>query len=383
MKTLLQAFLYTFKYLKVRQQFLFNECLVIFHHTKRFIAILTFTISSVSTSAYANAPQCESLFSDVVLLNTSNFDEALLANEMFAKAYQEEYAALNKWWKKSTVQLLRSRIKNKVLVQCKSGCTEADISRIVADSVEGTFEKIESVSYQGRRIRGFAILTGITVGTIIGGSYLKMHLSPNERFLSELVSTATTIAIYKLGAPLLDQVTALAVRGGYRLQDGKEFFRKNMEFVRLRALYKVLREKMTPLEQEEAGRMSTLLGQLAPTFGTAIESLESADKSKGGMPAAAARIADIAIRMRQYFPEIAPDNPEVIRTIQMVFTQRIVTEDPGSKTSLVADKVKLQKLYELIIKQIEIYDPLYKESENAAKLYQQGIQSWLGLGLGL
>ncbi len=342
----------------------------------KYILMVSLLFSASPQIAFAEALRCESIFSESHL----GFDEPMpFSDQRFAKAYKDEYEALEKWWQRRAVQLTKAQVKSKVEIACRNGCSEKDISRIVSDSVENTFVKFDKAFYQMKRARGFAILTGITVGTIIGGSYIKIHLPGNERFLSDVVSTVTTIAIYKLGAPLLDQVTSLAVRGGYRLQHGKEFFRKNMEFARMRALYNVLREKMTPLEQEEAGRMTNLLGQLAPTFGTAIESMESGDRSKGGMPAAAARIADIAIRMRQYFPEIKSNDPEVVRTIDMVFTQRVVVEDPNNAGNFISDTKKLQLLYDLTIKQIEKYDPLYKESPEVAELYRDGIASWLGL----
>ena len=340
----------------------------------RYVLAVILTLSAFAGQASASGPRCEDIFKEMVVRSE---DIIPFSNENFVKIYKEEYDAIEQWWGRPVVKVMRGSIKNKVVEACKNGCSEKEISRVVADSIQSAFSKIDKATLQAKRIRGYAILTGITVGTIVGGSYLKGTL-PDQRFLTDVISTVTTIAIYKLGAPVLDQVTALAVRGGYRLQDGKEFFRKNVEYVRMRALYRILREKMTPLEQEEAGRVSNLLGQLAPALGTAIESMDSMDRSKGGMQAAAARIADMAIRMRQYFPEIRPNDPEILRTVDMVFTQRVVAVDPSTGAT-VPDRQRLQSLYELVIKQIEKYDPLYRESPDAADVYRNSIKEWLGL----
>lgn len=358
----------------IEQVFIFlRRCLKMRQAPQLIKLLMVMSLVLPSLAPAAEAPRCESIFSE------SEADVSPMSNELFAQIYKDEYNNIETWWQKGAVQLLRGNIKSKVDEVCATTCTEQDITRVVAESIETTLNKIDKVTYQIRRVRGYAILTGITVGTIIGASYLKLNLPVHERFLGDVVSTITTLAIYKLGAPLLDQVQAVAVRGGYRLRHGKDFFRKDAEMPRLRALYQVLREKMTPMEQEESGRISSLQGQLATTFSTAIESSLSGDKAKGGISAGAARIAELAVRMRQSFPEIHFDNPDIMRTVGMTLLQRLEMPDPQDEDSMIPDIAKRQALYKITIQQIAKWDPLYSSSVETKEIYDEGMKAWLGL----
>jgi hypothetical protein len=187
----------------------------------------------------------------------------------------------------------------------------------------------------------------------------------------------TTLVVLNLGAPFFDHLKSVVARGSYRLREGKDFFRRSQNepgkatvlnrLARDRAMWRVYNEKMTPLEQAESMRVNTALSSVESAFASAIESTLSTDPSKGGIQRGSARLALAAIKLRQFFPEIALDDPDLLRSIRMTYTQYL--QAAGAR----------EKVFSLVLKEIEQNEPLYRESAEEARIYRNGIRSWLEL----
>jgi len=196
---------------------------------------------------------------------------------------------------------------------------------------------------------------------------IKSDLPHSVQWISEFVTIGTSISLYKLGAPFWDYLGGIFYRGAFRIHDGKSFFRNETEVAAYGRHYRNLNEKMTSLQQQGAARIANLLGIAESTLAPALESLQSTDPSKGGMNRAAGRIANFAIKTRKFFPDISVDDPDLGRTVNMVFTNYL------------GDRPTRLKLYELTIQQIQNYDEAFAEDESTAAMYRHAIRLWAGL----
>lgn len=65
-------------------------------------------------------------------------------------------------------QLMRVSIYKKVKSQCGSGeCFESDVAHIVESSAMESFQKIDKFKLNYRKMRGYALLAGASVGVAI------------------------------------------------------------------------------------------------------------------------------------------------------------------------------------------------------------------------
>ena len=73
-----------------------------------------------------------------------------------------------------------------------------------------------------------------------------------------------------------------------------------------------------------------------------------------------------AIKIKNYFPEVSAEDPDLVRTIQMSFVQFIGNEE-----------VKI-KLLNVTMQQIEKYDDTFSDAQTA-EIYKKSIKKWLAL----
>ncbi len=324
-------------------------------------------------SSSAQTQICSQIHSDgkfvagsTELLTFSQMDAFL---RFSSKAEAEKYKA---WSEKAVIHATRKTIHKKVIEACSGGrCSETDVARLVQSSIAESFQKFDEFKLKMKKIKGYAILTGLSVGVAFSSHYLKAALPANDSWMSDFVTIASSILLYKLGAPLWDYVGGVAIRGAFRMKDGKSFLRQGSEYTRYEAQYKLLQEKMTPREQIETARVSSLLNSLEPRFSSILESLQSKDPSKGGIEKAAAYLALTAIKMRQYFPEITADDPDVNGSVRLAFTQ-FLGED-GTR----------ERLSQLAIQQIESYYLVNNENlgktNELVQICKETVIRWVGL----
>lgn len=314
-------------------------------------------------NAIALPLMCSDLLNTKISILTPEATDSV-AREMI----QSEVAQFQTWSERLVIKAMQGTIRKKIKETCAEvqGCSEKDVARIVANSIKNSFNKFSEYKAHASKIRGYAILTGISVGIAISSQLVKGSLPHQVQWLTDFVTIASSIGLYKVGAPLWDYVAGITSRGAFRVKDGKSFFRNSEEIARYEKHYRILQEKMTPREQQQTARFSSLLNTVESTLSSALESIQSKDPSKGGIERAAARIANAAIKARKFFPEVTADDLDLVRTIQMAFTQFLPTD--GTR----------EKLYSLVLAQIEKYDEAFKDAETAA-VYQKTIRLWVGL----
>lgn len=321
------------------------------------------SISLLSSGlAQAAAPMCSGVFVDEAVAVPS-FNLELMTRVALAG----ESAKFESWSQRAVILVMKRSIKTKVMERCRAaGCTESDVARLVESSIVESFQKFDDMKAHMMKIRGYAVLTGLSVGVAVTSHYVKGALPAADQWMSEFVTIGTSIGLYKLGAPLWDYLSGVVSRGAFRMQDGKTFFRDAAEMAHYEERYRILQEKMTPREQQQAARVAGLLNSTESTFSSAIESIMSKDPSKGGIERASARIANAAIKARKFFPEISFDDPDMSRTVNMLFTQFL----PHDGTR--------EKLYEMVIVEIAKNDPAYRDARTA-DIYKRTIRIWAGL----
>lgn len=329
---------------------------------KLFVVII-FVLSSVIPHSSKAQLSCGDFF-----IPTASTLHPNDVNSLTVQILQGEMARYNSWTERTVIRFMQKSIREKVQASCAeiSSCTQKNISQLVTNSVEETFKKVDIYKAYGKKIRGYAILTGISVGIAISSQFLKTSLPANAQWLSDFVTIASSIGLYKIGAPLWDYIGGITARGAFRVNDGKSFFRDSAETARYESYYKLLQEKMTPREQQQTVRLSNLTNAVESALSSAIESIQSKDPSKGGIERAAARVASLAIKIKNYFPEVSAEDPDLVRTIQMSFVQFIGNEE-----------VKL-KLLNLTMQQIEKYDDTFSNAQTS-EIYKKSIKKWLAL----
>jgi len=337
-------------------------------HIFRLLSKIIMSVSFLSSTAMATATATatEGMCRDLFVIES----QIEYSPELFEQAYRDEYQKIDSWFRRKSVVHLKEKIRQRVENACEIECTEEKIARVVNEAIGESFGNIDRLNRQGRIIRGYLFLTGMSVGSVLIGTMINTHLPVHEQFLSHVITAVMSLGLYSFSAPLFNHIGTTLVRGAWRLTDGKPFFRKDPEYARLRALYRVLRDKMTTIEQEEATRISTFKNKAAGTFASALEATLSADPSKGGITAGAGRIADFVIDVRISTPEIRYDDPSILRTFKLNIWNRNL------------DREVLEKLYALTIEMIQNTDELYNQSPEAAQIYQKTLRVWLGLDPG-
>jgi hypothetical protein len=287
------------------------------------------------------------------------------------KIVKEQAQDYEAWSDRVIIQLTRGRIYNRVKDLCKvpALCEEAAVAQAVRNEIIRTFEGVQELKTQMYKVRGLAVLVGISVGVAMTSHYTKTHIPLDVRWISEFVTIVSSIALYKLGAPLWDYLGGVAYRGAFRLSEGKSFKRQNNEMAYLKGRFEILQEKMTTFQQQEATRVSALINALESVLPTALELIQyTSEPSKQGLDRGADRIAGLLIRIRRFFPEIPPDrDTDVLRTVNITF-KKYLTLDTEARKNLAED----------VMKKILDADPGSSNPQTYER-YKKIIQIWLGL----
>lgn len=333
----------------------------------RMASIIAFLFLFVGEQGASGAVVCDDLFKRRVEVDQTAIVDPLMFRAAVRLAMREQYQSYEKWSDRAVIFGLKYSLRRKVEQACKGGdCSEEDVARIVQRTVIETFEKIDTTKANARRLRGYATLVGLSVGVAVANGMVKSNLPHSVQWVSEFVTIATSVSLYKLGAPFWDYLGGIFYRGAFRVRDGKSFFRDTRDAVTFGDHYKQLNEKMTPIEQQGATRIANLLGIAESSLSPTLESLQSQDPSKGGIERAAARIANFAIKTRKFFPDIAIDDHDLTRTIKLVFTDFI-----GSQQTR-------RRLYQMTIEQISQNDLAYNDKVTA-DVYRRALRGWIGV----
>jgi len=279
-------------------------------------------------------------------------------------------SSYERWSKLAIVQLAKKRIYTKIAELCANpgSCTDKAIARTVESEIVSTFQELKEIKSKIKKLKGVAMLVGASIGVAIASQYMKSHIPSDTRWVAEFVTIISSIAIYKLGAPLFGYFADVVYRGAFRMSEGKSFIRKQDELHHLIDQFQFLQEKMSPYQQQEANRMNVLLNTLEVGFNAAVESILSPDPAKGGIDRGVARIATLIIKMRRFFPEVNPDQDiDVVRTVDMLL-----------KDQINMDTVNRDLLAKKTMEKIEQYDPASKDPE-VYKRYYETVKRWYGV----
>ncbi len=318
-------------------------------------------VTIASLKAYATEPTCRDLFAGPRLSQLRL--EETIKNSLAAELEKHETPP-----GRIALWMIKKSIQKKMAEECADGCTEQDGARIVETSIINSLEKVDELKLQAKQIRGYAILAGVSIGIAVTGHFAKGSVPVNEQWLNDFITVATPVVLYKLGAPLWDHMGSIFYRGAFRVRDGKSFLRDGSEMGHYRERNFILKEKMTQQEQEETSRIFSLLNMIDSTFNSALEGILSSDPSKGGIPRAAARLATVAMKIRKFYPEVSPgpDDADVVRTINMIFTQFLPKNDTR------------QALYDAVIEQLKKNDPAFADTQTAS-VYKKAVADWVGI----
>jgi len=315
----------------------------------------------ISPFAQAQPGLCQTVFESQKTLATSDLE--VLTRDLLATQGNETQTRMERL----LIQAMRKTIEKKVTATCRSaGCTEKDVAHIVESSIVESLQKYDALKTKMRQIRGYAILVGISVAIAVVSHFATGALPPADLWLSDLITTASSIGIYKIGAPLWDQVGGVVFRGAFRMQEGKSFIRHDNEMSTYETKYRITRAKMTVREQEESTRVAALLNATESSFSKAIEDIRKPNVSEEEVDRACARIALLAIKIRKIYPEISAEDDDLLNAIHMTFTQ------------FLADDSIREQLNDKIIKQLKKFDPDFYNVQTE-QVYRKSINNWLGL----
>ncbi|MBX2994936.1 MAG: hypothetical protein KF681_08940 [Bdellovibrionaceae bacterium] len=332
---------------------------------RRFASLALVSLVLAQSTAHASAPLCANVFADLTLSQLLTTQEARAAAKGLATSQRQSYA---KWSQQMVVRVAQMRMRKAIEELCHSpaACTDVAVARVVEDAITDTFKRQEDLQLVWRRVRGYAMLTGVSVTIAMASQYTKGSLPESSRWIAEFVTIASSIALYKLGAPLWDSIGGWVNRGSFRLNHGKSFLRAQDDLSHLNQRYQVLQEKMTPFQQQESNRMLGLLNNVEAGVTSAIESIMSRDPSKGGIDRGSARLATLAIKLTRYFPEVEFNDIDLTRTVRLLFTE------------MLQDPVQRLEVYETTLDKIAQNDPRFQDPA-IAKNYRKLIGQWTGL----
>jgi hypothetical protein len=325
--------------------------------------------------------RCQGLFLDTMLLLTPDSahtdadslaylspEQVQLLTRSLLKDKAHSYEA---WSQRAFVNIIRGRIFSEVQKSCtlSIACTESMIAQIVEREISQSFETLHDFQHEIRRFKGLAILVGISVGVAVTSQYTKGHLPPDVQWISEFVTIASTIALYKLGGPLWDYFGGLAYQGAFRLSEGKSFMKPHDDMSYLTEQYQILQEKMTPFQQQESLRIMNFLNSLEVGLSSALDLIHHPDAHKNGFDRGAARIAALLIKIRRLYPELSPyQDIDVMRTVNLLLANHLDLN--------IVDRSLLAEA--ILAKTIE-YDPTVNQDPSLYTLYRESAYHWVGL----
>jgi hypothetical protein len=260
----------------------------------------------------------------------------------------------------------RTKIYERVEELCRSAgqCTQTNIARIIDSEIMHLAQTRDNFSQGLKKLRGASILIASIVSVAVASQFAKSHLPADVRFIAEIVTIASSIAIYRLGAPIWDYFAGVFYRGAFRLTEGKSFSRSNDEMTHLWERHQYLQTKFTVFQQMESNRLQSLLTNLETVLNASAEAITSKPFDEAS-ERAAIRIAALIVKARRLFPEIdMTQDADIRRTWQMLLLDQ---------SKLTSEQKKI--LHEKIKTKIKVNDPQASQGE-AQGYYQRLLDQW-------
>lgn len=204
-----------------------------------------------------------------------------------------------------------------------------------------------------QQLRGYAILVGTMVGSAALSTYLTAELPKSMTFLSQLIGQVATIGIYVFGAPIWEPISSKFRKIAFGLKS--DAVAPVATDNALEKIWQKTQNNYSLNAQMSRNVVNSLLLAIQNQFHHARIAIHTGDKEL-----VSDLMAEAAVRMRQLFAEVDPDNSAVALAVQSSFTRHV------------ADKSEIK---DLIWKKIRSFDT--EANAPATRLYYQALlNSW-------
>lgn len=262
----------------------------------------------------------------------------------------DEVQAGTKLFKRLVFKAMDRSLTARALKTCEARgyCTREDVAR-------GVRESIDSLAKDVKLARGYAIILGAWAGGLSFATYL--NTVPMAQVYAPLTALLTGAGLSWVSAPIVDRISSKVRRWVYALLgvDNSPGV-KHPEDSELETFYLETQATIGPLAQIGGQRLNQLLDSLDKKVSDARVSLRSGDPKL-----AIDQLAEIVVRMREFFPDVRPDHKAVARIV---------------RTSLLAH-VPHEGLRSGLLVRIRELDPV-GASGNAALYYDRVLEAWFG-----
>lgn len=203
----------------------------------------------------------------------------------------------------------------------------------LAHEIEATLSKSQAVqSFFGKKARGYVILTAAMVASAAVTTHLTAHLTTETAFLSTLVGQISTIGIFVLGAPIWQPISSAVQKFAFGIGNGKvdaTGFDPELE-----RLWQQTQSRYSINAQMSRNVIQSFLLAAHSSFSAAREA-----RIQGNEALAVDQIAESAVRLRNLFGEIDPEDASIALAVQATFTRHV--SDPFMLESAVMERIRL------------------------------------------
>jgi hypothetical protein len=336
--------------------------------------IMLLVASCLSNTGMAQPLVCERLFASSPAIPFTSGPTWKLApaeqNKVFNSEFKAQYKELDDFFSRTSLLFLKRGIRDGIERICdnNNGCTQKDLAILTAEAVADTIPRIQKIKLTASQVRGMAILFAVAGGIAYGADFAESHFLSHASPVANVITMVTALLITNWLKPISDTAANSAMIS-YRVSDGKGLRRGDKNIFRYAASYRRRADKITSLELDGLNRMIGLTGLAEQYFGAAAGYLDNADLNRSpndlDLKKAASKIALFAIKLRMWFPETSPDDPDLTRSIQMTFL------------NFTPDRDLRARLGPLVLQQISENDSLFSQSKPTEKTYTAAVHLWL------
>jgi len=212
------------------------------------------------------------------------------------------------------------------------------------------------------KVEGYFILGTTMVGAVALSSFLINRLPKNTQFMASIIGQIFGIAIYGLGAPLIEPATSKFRQGafGLRREQGDSF--EGRSPTELEQFWWRTQANYSQNGQMARNIISHFLVSIQDNVTSAYRELSNAP-SDDSVTYAAARVAEAAYRMRTLFTEFRAEEPAVAISVKTALGDHL----PGSTG---------KRLREAVINRLREMDVHFGET-GVEGYYTRLLASWL------
>tara|TARA_B110001454_G_scaffold181094_1_gene174961 strand:- start:12763 stop:13569 length:807 start_codon:yes stop_codon:yes gene_type:complete len=225
------------------------------------------------------------------------------------------------------------------------------LAHLASHGIEARAPSTSSLNRQ--QLRGYAVLVGTMIGSAALSTYVTAELPKNMTFLSQLVGQVATIGIYVFGAPIWEPISSKFRKIAFGLKN--DTVAPVATDNALEKLWQKTQNNYSLNAQMSRNVVNSLLLAIQNQFHHARIAIHTGDKEL-----VSDLMAEAAVRMRQLFAEVDPDDSAVALVAQSSFTRHVQNKS---------------EIKELIWIKIQAFDD--EARTNAGRVYYQAlISSW-------